>query len=823
MKNFNVSVSENDFRELTSRPQFLRFIEKLGYTPAPDPWTPPDTWPSHKVMYKTPDIEDLQVVLAEMNAIYESRLYPAISDLAASYPRTLMFLTADYETFFILSVASTRLPGPVGNVLDETHYPSVQIHRIQRSGLRAGDLNFLEDLTRTLTRGEDQFRKIQYAFRRISGTLSGARSQMTGVSSGNEPAPDSQDLFYELRSELRPHRHRAYSGTWGDRHKYLVQPVLNAFEYRISPGRITRQDLKSEPDLFLYRGDPETPGTVPVAACLLADPLQIPTDRRETVEEPYRIVHPNIHALRLLMTRPYQRVIITDGRLWRIMQDTGEQIVSRDIDLFQALKLDSSREHSPAESFDRFLKAMTGIPAGDGAADPPSGPAGPDDTQHPDPRELVLNAENLLRDLIPDADHRSVAVDRLLFQCMVLLYAESRNRLRIFDKNRWNVPDFSWICSHADAINDGDLARWSKAHFKSLDDMDRYRNVANGLFHDPLEQRHAVSASDLIRSMPVKTLRALLKSLGTHVSQYMAANHGFTISDIREFASWMGRMLDLDRQTLDPSLKTDILDRLKPRIAGAAEKTHRLLDPNRSSSNYLRRYLSESFFRFHIVDARAGSGLRLLEILEQLVHEYLTAMDDSPLCPLHPRLPDVRDQIIRDSHQCGYFLDHTNLTDDTILRLQLVQHCLYGVQDEDQVMIAPVLLYLSVNLDGIRFPYIGHHFHPAAASARERLSKEYAGDIPEYIGIVSNRLAGLIAASRWFFEQELDIEAFGPNFTFTRAQYRMIMDRIRTVQEEHPDVLRIPLELAFPWIFHGRLTGETGSDRTGLGFDVVCN
>ncbi|HPQ40286.1 MAG TPA: hypothetical protein PLV45_07910, partial [bacterium] len=58
----------------------------------------------------------------------------------------------------------------------------------------------------------------------------------------------------------------------------------------------------------------------------------------------------------------------------------------------------------------------------------------------------------------------------------------------------------------------------------------------------------------------------------------------------------------------------------------------------------------------------------------------------------------------------------------------------------------PVMLSLAVGIRGIRFPYIGHHFHPAADSARERLSREYAGAMPDYIHRVSNRLAGLIAA-----------------------------------------------------------------------------
>jgi hypothetical protein len=282
----------------------------------------------------------------------------------------------------------------------------------------------------------------------------------------------------------------------------------------------------------------------------------------------------------------------------------------------------------------------------------------------------------------------------------------------------------------------------------------------------------------------------------------------------------VGRVIDQPGSRLPEDIH-DILTALMTPKFKDAERKSRLLEDAENSSNYLRRYLSESLFRTHIVDENTGSGGNLVQVAEILQQLMIQALDDSGYCPLHPRLPALRHQLIRDSHEHRLLLDHSLLTDTRLLKLQIVQHCLYGVMRQGELRVAPAILNVAVGLPGIRYPYIGHHFHPAADSARKRLSREYAGELPRNIQQLPGNLAGMIAASRWFAEQELDLEAFGPNFSFTRAQFRMIMKRVIDFQEEHPDEQGIPLELVFPWIFHSRLTGDAGPAFNGAGFDCV--
>ncbi|HPQ40285.1 MAG TPA: hypothetical protein PLV45_07905 [bacterium] len=616
MKNFNVTLTGELFRELNNRSRVLRFIEQLGHEPALNPWTPPATWPSHNVLYKTPDREDLQVIFAEMDAIYESRLYPMVTYLAENYSPTLMILTADYEYFFFVAIAVTRLPGQVETVLDEIRYPSVQIHRICRTEITPGDLSFIEEWTRTLSRGEDQFRKIQRAFHRVDWEVPGARRLHKISAAHPDDDPSAGESFYELRTELRQHRHLAYSGSRADRQIHLIQPVLEILGYSVAPGRVTEKDLISEPDLFLYRGKSDVRGAVPVAACLVADPLQIPAIRSDDPGARYAILHPNVHAGRLLLNRLYKQVIITDGRLWRILQESGHRIIEWEFDLFQALRLDSSREHTPPVSFLRFIEVTTGPVQTDAPLDTSGDHADPGDPSEIDPRDMIRTARDVLQGIVPDARDCHVAADSVMFQCLVLAYSEAQGFSKPVDAHRWNIPDFRWICTHAGRIADGDLMEWTAAHLKALEEADRLKNIASGMFHDPLEQHPMHTMPRLIQSLSPDAVRRILGAVAPFLSFGTDPTIAISGMDLRDFGRFIARMLHRDSPSLDESLENEIRKRLHQRIRDAVQKSHALADPSRSQITHLRRYLSESFFRFHAVDAHTGCGVRLLDVLD---------------------------------------------------------------------------------------------------------------------------------------------------------------------------------------------------------------
>ncbi|MBN1297732.1 hypothetical protein JXA80_13205, partial [bacterium] len=445
----------------------------------------------------------------------------------------------------------------------------------------------------------------------------------------------------------------------------------------------------------------------------------------------------------------------------------------------------------------------------------------------------VIDAFRALIPSAPAGDMNRPAADTLLFACLYLLQLENTGMISPITGFRGSIPEFRELCADPGQWPDAELIDYFQTHMETLRGCDQQRNLTSGLLSTPPLATDVTDPLASAQSCGPGPLRIALQqaaiTMGIDPAQPRQPGHLST----RAFASRIETILfavsgrSPERPLRDDATGTradvtsNLATELESRIAAAETKSYRLLDPSSPRGDHLRRYVSESFFRCHIVDPRAGAGARLIDVMDLMVTRYIDALDESALCPLHPRIPELKHLIIRDSHSNTIMLDHTRLTDIRLLRLQIAQHCLYGFLDPSDPCVVPAIIGMHTEFCGIRFPYIGHHFHTAADSVRNRLTKQYTGPVPEYIQTMSGRLAGLIAASKWLSEQELDMEAFGPNFPFTRCQFRLIMERIQAMHKIVPDTRGIPLELVFPWIFHARLTGETHSDQPGFGFDVV--
>ncbi|MCD4655036.1 hypothetical protein K8T06_14010 [bacterium] len=620
------------------------------------------------------------------------------------------------------------------------------------------------------------------------------------------------DLFRKLRTLLKKERNHAYNSSWPVKYSRLIAPVLETLGYSLSPGRVTQKDLNIEPDIFLYRGEPDKPGAIPVAACVFADPYQNPFFNLNGPDNKYGVLHPDIHASRLLLNNLFERVIVTNGRLWRVYIDTKTGIQQVDVDLFDVLRLDSPQRSDivPGESFQEFLIIMTSIWKFDESSYI--------DNDSSAFREALVD---MIKQVQPDVFNMDRDVNECTFQILFMVYCELTGRIQPIDSRRWNLPELQWICQHPDKLDDQQLKTCFIAHFNALNDLDRSNNIASCFFYNPHEDLYDITSMHWLKDTKPEHIRSVISAVAKYLEESCSGVVGFGSLSVSEFSSLTGRLINQESTEIPTDMEVSLDKIISQRFKKVVQKSHELNAPDAPRGDHLRRYLSESLFRFHVVDSHPGTGTRLIQVLDQLERKYLDAMDASSLCPLHPRLPDLRSLLIRDAHENQLFLDHGSLSDSRLIRLQISQHCLYGVLNTEDLRVTPAILNLAVGLTGIRFPFTAHHYHPAHDTARERLAKDYSGNIPEPLQSISGTIAGTVAASRWFTEQELDLEAFGPNFAFTRAQFRMIMKRIIDFQEEHPDDQGIPLELVFPWIFHDRLTGSTGSTQSGSGFDFV--
>ncbi|MBN1297870.1 hypothetical protein JXA80_13925, partial [bacterium] len=358
MKKFNISVACTDLTAIEHRSGMIRFIQSLGYPLEASPRTPPDSWPAIRAAFGSPPGNRLQTLFIEMAGITEHRLYPVLTSIATHAPWNLLFLTDTYDYLFICTVTATRLPDPSPGLTGESVYPSVQLHRIPLRNPSSMEMNLLENLTRTIDDDTAQFMKIRNACHRMTWRSPGARwLPFTPIDTDPVTEPE-RDLFHALRTMLKPRQTLAYSGTWPARTADIICPVLETAGFRTTPGRVTRKDLLSEPDLFVFEHDPETPGIVAIGACVISDPMQNPFSHTEEPESSQRIVHPDVHAARLFSMQPYRWVIVTDGRLWQFLTPDHPITDPWEFDLFQALRLDSLREHQPPAAFTTLFRIL---------------------------------------------------------------------------------------------------------------------------------------------------------------------------------------------------------------------------------------------------------------------------------------------------------------------------------------------------------------------------------------------------------------------------------------------------------------------------------
>jgi len=795
MKKFNVSLTKEKFSNMKNQTRVLSFLKTLGYNLKLSDYLPPEYWPATRSIYHSNEENNFQSWFFEMDRITESGIYPIIADVVRNKPWNLLLFTDNYDyLFFVLASASTAQNNSSVPLSDKI-YPSVLIHRVSRKNPTSTDLSFMQELTKTQDQNIDQFEKLRIAFLKT-----------TWISGDFDHATDP-DVFHSLRMLLRENRHITYSNSWHQKIKHIIAPVIEILGYTHTPGRVTKKDLKIEPDLFLYRGESDKPGNVPVAACIFADPYQNPSS---VSENSGFINHPDVHVSRLFLSNIYERIIVTDGRIWRIYFDTDDGISYLDTDLSDALGIEFSRVNKADSKFLKFYAAMTTEEKTDCIQ-----------LTDCDVRPLRKAVTNMIVSASCNTSDIKKTTDECIFQMIFALYGELTGKIKPIDLKRWNIPEFNRICQLKDTLDDDYLKACFLAHIDALNDLDRSRDIASCFFHNPHKDIFDTTSMNWIENTRPSDIRNVIVSISNYFDLYCSGINNLGLLSVNEFSVLVTKLLEKNSSEIAPDTEEKLSKLIGHRFEEITRKAHELNSSDAPRGDHLKRYLSESLFRFHAVDSKTGTGTRLLKLLHILEKLYLNAMDFQPDSPLHPRLPDLRNLLIRDSHEHQLFLDHSSLSDSKLMRLQIIQHCLYGILAPDELRLTPAILNLETDLNGIRFPYISHHYHPASDSALNRLSYNYSGNIPEVIQSIPSKIAGMVAASRWFAEQELDLDAFGPNFTFTRAQFRMIMKRVVDFQEEHPDDQGIPLELVFPWIFHKRLTEQVSVAQPGSGFDFV--
>lgn len=799
VKRYNYKVKETTLSEITNRGKCLKLLRSLGYDLEPAPWLPPETWPTSRAIYRGADEQHLQVWFFEMETITQKRIYPIIADTVKTFPQNLYLFADNYDHLYFIAASATCFSRPDIGLNNNGVFPSVKVHRITRDDNLLRDRMFLEELTRTQDQDPLQFKKICHAFKRLNWLSTDVNKPIIKDVSTNslQPEaiqPDPPELFHQLRSLLRNKRHIAYSGTWQRKVEELILPVLELLGFAIVPGKVTQKDCDSEPDFFIYRTDPEKPGATPYGGCIDLDGQ----------------CNADVFARKLLLGNMYRKMIATDGRIWRLYHDTGTSLDTLDLDLFSILKLDRERLNTPGPELETFMHLSTGrwqlrqmdVNAVDGSS--------------------TLDA---IQDLCQARQTESLQNQpwekEAIYQLLYLVYSELSGRVNPVFNERWNIPELNQICQDPSRWDNDTLKSFVVTHLKTLNELDRFLNISGYFFHNPGTATEQSSVRQIFTEASPDSIRQVIQSLNELILSFCPDYSHFGTLSVPQFAKLVGKLLQQPTPVWPHGEERAITDFISDRFKKLLRQKAQLNQPDAPRAFHLARLLSESMFRTHIIDAHAGTGSRLLQISTLLEHLFLSHMLESPDNPIHPRLPELRKLIIRDSHENKVFLNHSNLTDIRLMRLQICQHCLYGVIDAGELRVIPSVLNLSTDLSGIRFPFTSHHFHPATSSARDRLNRTYAGELPQQIQAASSALNGMIAAARWFAEQELDLEAFGPNFAFTRAQFRMIIQRVIDFNDEHPDEQDLPLEFVFAWIFYNRLSGSANPGEPGTGFDRV--
>lgn len=818
MKIFNSVLTDKIFTHLDTAEGVLRLLRSLGYDLHSLPARNNVFRDIPVTAWSTPEQDNLPCLLLEMTPVTRDTLYPVVLELVKKKPRHLVLATADYRYLFIAAVQQTHTPSPVSDTGQTRVLPSTVIRRLDTKHLTGHDRLFLEELTRTCESGHTQFEKILYAFNRID------QSTSPGISTGHpawtlESGDSLKDTYHYLRRLLQPFRDIAYSGSQSEKCSRLILPVLNTLGYAPVPVNAAYITSGSSTAFLLTEQHSETSGTPPVACCLYADPLFNPFFLGSNIGHISRLLAAHVHPGGIIEPSGIRKLIVTDGRIWAAYHLHRPDKDPEPVDLYRLLKLDYGRSLFSLETFSLFLDhfscdstSFSGRPATSVRYN-----RGIQTAAGLRAEELINSVVDLFKPHMGDTKNLADTARLFLYEIFHILYCELTHLAAPLDENRWNIPELYRIVFFADSHSPGKNAEWITLHLAAAHDLDAARNSASGIFSEPVPE-----LQDTINRLDARCLLDCVKLAGHIWIEYFGDDLHLFRDMTEDFCRFLGSIFTPGSVTGLPSKKeSDLHTDLSHRFEYEAQTYSRVSDRVTSTLKHPAQDDFEWFLQYHVIDPDPGTGLRLIQALKWMETFPGTRFSRETGPCLAAYLQDMRSRLMQDSHKQRLFLDHRILTDTKLFRLLCVQQCLYGLTGQDMSRTVPATLFLSTGLNNIRFPHIGHHFQQNVEYTIVRLSRWYKGLLPGHLPALTGALAGFVTAGRWIAATDRDFHTCGPDFEFVRRQYHMLQSRIHSMfQAAVPDG-KTPVELVFPWLFYSRLSGETGADQSGNGFDMV--
>ncbi len=811
MRIYNSIVSKKAVSAINGSLSVLRLLHSLGYDTVNINISPDLKSTGVTSFYKTESDNRFQCIFAEMQDINDQDLYTLFRRATHEKTWNLALATSDYQYLFIAAVRATYIADNTGK---GTPFPSVKIRRIDLKHPTDEDCIFLEELTRTSPNDQEMFAKIRYAFSHYKND----QPQMSSCSDFFENDTNESDFaetVHMMRCALQPVRGYALNGSWHDRAEYLIEPILEILGYQFARSKPHCAN-RVTPDWFLYTEDPELPGTTPVAACLLADPLNNPFYSFDSSDDTKQVICPEMSVRKLLDNPVIHKVFVTDGRIWKIYCTTKEGILQTSVDVYRLLQLDYPKYHRKPDLFRLFWALFSSknrfvsyVPNPDLQID----------------NDLLQKTRDSIKPFLPDNNNPEKTARILLFQIFYMLYCEAHNLLPPTDRNRSNVSSLTTLARTVNNENSDQIVDGLLSHLKAFTHFDITRYQSAFVFSsEKSSNKDDLNITSVLTSMNPPDVSCLLDTVFKTWQKMTSRFFLYPVNPADDFCLQLQTILFPDASSSLSSKHMDVLVRrlsmLRKSIEQLIKMTNNTDIPGRN--HHLKR-VSESVFRFRVIDTKANIGCRLIQVSRLLESFWLDFADHTDRFSFSDVVRTLRNSLIKDSDSQGYILDHACLTHSALVKYLVANHCLYGLTDCAE--LAGAMLFLHTGLSGIRFPYIGHHFHCSSGSnyLDTQLLKDSLEHSNETLDGINSCTAAMVTASRWFADQEFaDIDS-GADFAFTRKNYTQIRQTIDEIAKSNNSNRGLPLELVFPWVFYARLSSETPTDRDGHGFDCVID
>ncbi len=120
--------------------------------------------------------------------------------------------------------------------------------------------------------------------------------------------------------------------------------------------------------------------------------------------------------------------------------------------------------------------------------------------------------------------------------------------------------------------------------------------------------------------------------------------------------------------------------------------------------------LAEKLFDMRVLDPAVGCGYFLVEALSFLSERMLAFLNEFPINPVSIFLDRRRESIVDSLTERGLTIDSTQLTEGRLLKYQLLERCVYGVdRDPMAVELAKATLWLDAAVPHLRLSGLNQH------------------------------------------------------------------------------------------------------------------